>query len=137
MAITNAMIVQNAQFQLMEQGKIGTTGNMLKFTDEAGNEFEMPEPEPIHTFAMWKKLGYHVKRGESAIVKLQIWKYAAAKKTDDTAEVEENARMFMKTAFFFSLSQVEKNEPAKPVDPSSYIGVKQSIEIKQKKRKRA
>jgi hypothetical protein len=137
MAITNAMIVQNAQFDLMEQGKIGTTGNMLTFRDEAGNEFEMPEPEPIHTFQMWKKLGYHVKRGESAIVKLQIWKYAAPKKTDDTAEVEEDAKMFMKTAFFFSFSQVEKNEPAKPVDPSEFVCKKMSIEIKQKKRKRA
>lgn len=62
MAITNAMIVQNAQFELLEAGKIGTTGRMLTCIDEAGNEFQTPEPEPIHTYQKWKQLGYHVKQ---------------------------------------------------------------------------
>lgn len=62
--------------------------------------------ETCHTYAHWKSLGYQVKKGSKALFKARIWKYAAKKKAEDTDEGQ--GRMFMKTASFFGLSQVEK-----------------------------
>lgn len=47
-----------------------------------------------------------MKKGSKALFKARIWKYAAKKKAEDTDEGQ--GRMFMKTASFFGLSQVEK-----------------------------
>lgn len=114
MAITNAMIIFNAQMELMEQGKIGTTGRTIKIQFEDG-EKELPEPEDIHTFAFWKDHGFLVKKGEHAVAKLRIWKGAPQtveitgkhpKTGEDVTVTEETTRMFMKTAHFFSASQV-------------------------------
>ena len=117
MAITNAMIISNAQFGLMEAGKIGTTGRMITYRDEGG-EHTMPEPEEIHTFARWKALGYSVKKGQHAVAKLTIWKYTGGKKTEEDEDGEEKTRhedghCFMKEAFFFSASQVEPTKERK------------------------
>lgn len=60
--------------------------------------------EPAHTFAAWKSLGFHVNKGEKATFKARIWKYTT-KKTEE-GEVENN--MFLKTAHFFTASQVSK-----------------------------
>lgn len=111
--MTNEQIVFNASLELMEAGVIGTTGKILKFIDAAGNEFECNEPEPIHTFAMWKSLGYKVKKGSKAIAKFAIWTYKKGKKKDEnedgSEEVEEgNPKMYLKDASWFSLSQVER-----------------------------
>lgn len=128
--MTNAMIVLLNQIQLMEEGKIGTTGRMFIFTDGEGNEKELPEPEPIHTFAAWKKLGYHVKSGETAVAKFAVWKHTTKKSVaEDTGIEETETRMIMKTAAFFSASQVEKTEIRK-VDPSEYVGVKRTIQTR-------
>lgn len=59
--MTNAQIVFNEQVRLMNDGVIGTTGNMLEMMDGS----TMPEPEPIHTYAGWQRLGYQVRRGEN------------------------------------------------------------------------
>lgn len=121
MAITNAMIISNAQFDLMEAGKIGTTGRMITYRDEDG-EHTMPEPEEIHTFARWKALGYSVKKGQHAVAQLRIWKCAKETaeltgpdpKTGEPVTISEEVRkMFMKTAFFFSASQVEPTKDRK------------------------
>ena len=66
MAITNAMIILNAQMELMAQGKIGTTGRMIR-VQFADGEQEIPEPEPIHTYQHWKENGYQVRKGEHAV----------------------------------------------------------------------
>ena len=106
--MTNAEIISNAQFALMDAGKIGSTGRTLEVRDEAGNIFTMPEPEPIHTFNYWKEIGYSVRKGEKAVTKLCIWKYTSKRKTDeDGNEQEPESRMFMKTSAFFALSQVQ------------------------------
>lgn len=59
--------------------------------------------EPSHAFAAWKKLGYVVKKGEKAAFKARIWKYTT--KQTEEGEVENN--MFLKTAHFFTASQVK------------------------------
>ena len=53
MAITNAMIIFNAQQQLFQEGKLKPTGRMLKFETADGAQ-EVPEVEDIHTFQRWK-----------------------------------------------------------------------------------
>lgn len=60
--------------------------------------------EPCHTYAHWKTLGYQVKKGSKALFKTTIWK-CTVKKSEDVDEEEK--RMFMRTASFFGLSQVE------------------------------
>lgn len=108
MRMTNAEIVAFAWGQLVGSGAISSE-------------------EEIHTFAKWKSLGYSVKKGEKAITKLTIWKHTS--KVNAETQEEETA-MFMKTAAFFSTSQVEKIQPVKRVDPSEYIGVKRTITLK-------
>ena len=102
--MTNAMIVANAPFELMKQGKIGSTGRMLSYVNGDGEEVKIPEPEEIHTFMRWKELGYKVQKGEKAVASLPIWKHAA-KVNKETGE-EEDARMFVKVSAFFARHQV-------------------------------
>lgn len=64
--------------------------------------------EEAHTFAHWKKLGYFVRKGEKAAFSTRIWKYAGKKVEKDGEEDEQNMKMFMKKAHFFTRSQVEK-----------------------------
>ena len=63
--------------------------------------------EESHTFAKWKQMGYRVKKGEHAAFKATIWKHRTQKFETEDGE-KEAGRMFMKTAHFFTASQVEK-----------------------------
>lgn len=98
--------------RLMSEGKLQPTGRILTFETRDGEIIKLPEAEPLHTFAMWKSLDYRVKKGEHAITKLTIWKYAN-RRTDndeeDTAD-ENGGHCFRKLAYFFSASQVEPME---------------------------
>ena len=92
--MTNAGIILAHSMELVKEGKLALIDNF---------------PEPIHTFQIWKKLGYSVKKGEKAIAKFPIWKYTTKSVEDeDTGEITEDSSMFMKTAAFFKFSQVEK-----------------------------
>ena len=107
--MTNNQIIWEQRCALAKQGQIGYTGREVKVPLEGGGEMVCREPEEIHTYATWKALGFQVKRGEKALAKIAIWKYAtarrdAAEETDDQPE----GRMFMKLAFFFGEAQVEK-----------------------------
>lgn len=109
--MTNEMIVLGASIQLMKDGVIGTTGRKITVVEEGGREVEYDEPETIHTYAAWRKLGYQVRKGEKAVAAVAIWKYAENRKKkgqpeDENAE-EEPGRMFKKNAYFFSRSQVD------------------------------
>lgn len=98
--MTNAEIIYNARMQLAKEGK-------LKVDAEG-------QPEEIHTYNHWKKLGFYVLRGEKAVCKLNIWKPVPGKgrKPDPDEEQGEDKQapapwMIPKTAFFFSRSQVD------------------------------
>ena len=112
MAITNEMIVFNAQQQLLEQGKIKPTGRMVKIITADGVQ-EVPEAEEIHTFQHWKECGYQVRKGEHAVAAFSIWKYTSKAKGKSVEEAqqaneEDNGGFcFMKKAFWFSASQVD------------------------------
>lgn len=114
--MTNAQIIFAAAQALAEEGKIKYTGRTFKAKTPAGEEVEVKETEEIHTFAAWKELGYQVQKGQKAVVALTIWKHSGPKqdslKDKDGNELQfvDKGRMFMKTAHFFSASQVAKIE---------------------------
>ena len=109
--MTNQMIILLESIQLMKEGKISGSGVYGTYTDAEGNEKQIELPEQIHTFAAWKHAGYCVKKGEHAIAAFPVWKYRESRR-DNTEEIDSDAapagRMFLKKAFFFKSSQVEK-----------------------------
>ena len=105
--MTNEQIIFNESIELMKNGKIGTTGKQLEVEDENGNKMMINEPEDIHTFQAWKKLGYCVKKGEKAVSQFNIWKCVSKETENIDGMTEEQKRMFMKKASFFSTSQVQ------------------------------
>ena len=106
--MTNAKIILMESIKLMEEGVIGKSITGDKVLTPDGKEVDMPEP--IHTFAVWKLLGYKVKAGEHAIAKFPIWKYTSKKVEDENGEDTDRADMFLKTSAFFKKSQVERTE---------------------------
>jgi hypothetical protein len=111
--MTNAQIIFSESLELMEAGKIGTTGRTLTLERPDGTRYTVPEPEPIHTFAAWRALGYTVRKGEKATAAFSIWKQGKASKAAreaaaEAGEEEPAGRMFMKLSHFFTAAQVEK-----------------------------
>lgn len=112
MAVTNAEIITMEQLRLLEEGVLHYTGRKLKGVNMlTGEECEIDEIQPLHTYAKWKSMGYRVKKGEKAIAKFSIWKYTN-KKPKDEEEVQQQGRgyCFMKMSAFFTDTQVEKIE---------------------------
>lgn len=110
--MTNAQIIFNESLALVKAGKIGITGRTISAELPDGSRVEYPEPEPLHTFAAWRSLGYTVKKGEHAVAAFTIWKQGKASKAAreaaaEAGEDEPTGRMFMKLAHFFTRSQVE------------------------------
>ena len=104
--MTNEMIIFKESQKLMNDGILQGSGVFatVEFEDGA-RQVEMPEE--IHTFQAWKSLGYSVKKGEKAIAKFPIWKYTSKKVETEDGEEKEISNMFMKTAAFFKMSQIE------------------------------
>lgn len=64
---------------------------------------------PLHTYAKWQELGYQVKKGEKSRHKITIWKGSSKKIHDEESNTEITfSKVFMKTASFFTINQVEK-----------------------------
>lgn len=107
--MTNAQIIFNESVELMKQGVIKGTGRFFECENENGEKVRLEEPEALHTFAAWKSYGRQVKKGEHCKARIDIWKQGKAKTTkdEDGNEVEKPGRMFMKTAFFFTIDQTE------------------------------
>jgi hypothetical protein len=110
--MTNAQIIFNESIKLVEAGIIGTTGRTFEYETDDGEKVTVPEPEPLHTFAMWKQLGRQVKKGQHAKAAFMIWKQgkaskAAREEAEKNGEAEPAGRMFQKKAFFFTLDQTE------------------------------
>lgn len=106
--MTNAMIILNESVKLMENGIIKGTGQFVEIENDDGSKKRLELPEEIHTFAAWKSMGYSVKKGEKAVARFAIWKYASKTEVDENNEETEKSKMFMKVAAFFKGSQVEK-----------------------------
>ena len=114
MAITNTEIIIRESQRLLEDGKLKPTGRVFKFETSDGSTIMVKEAEPIHTFQVWKQMGFKVKKGEHAITRLSIWKHSQVKAKDGEEEDESKSYCFMKESCFFSASQVEPMEEAKP-----------------------
>lgn len=106
--MTNKEIILAQSLKLMEAGVLKSSGIREEVTID-GNLTEIELPEEIHTYAVWKRLGYQVKKGEHAITKFAVWvaKKSTKKADDKDGEDEKSVKMYMKTASFFSLSQVK------------------------------
>jgi len=102
--MTNAMIIFMESQRLAEDGVLNYTGREATYLDENGEEQTYKEVEPIHTYAMWKELGYQVQKGEKAKAQIMIWKFVSGK---EDAEEEKDDKMFMKKASFFTQAQVK------------------------------
>lgn len=99
------MIILNARFDLMQEGIIQGTGSLITVEDENGEKKQIEEPEEIHTYQGWKSLNRQVKRGEKSIATIQIWKHTSQKTKDE--DEEEQKKMFLTKAFFFTEAQTE------------------------------
>ena len=106
--MTNEQIIFNEAVELMKNGKIGKTGRQFEIEDENGNKTMLDEPETIHTFQAWKARGFSVKKGEKAVAQFYIWKCVSKQTQDSDGMTEEQKRMFMRKASFFSASQVQE-----------------------------
>ena len=116
--MTNATIILNESFRLMEEGKLNGSGQFAEIETENGPQV-VELPEAIHTFAGWKALGYSVKKGEKSSIKFPIWKHTTKMLKTDTGNAEMDkmnaqinaqggqTNMFMKTAAWFTAAQVE------------------------------
>lgn len=93
--MTNEEIIANEQGRLASEGIL----KMVKVGEDV-------MPEPIHTFAKWKELGFAVKKGEHAVAKIMIWKGITKKNEKE----EDETKVFMKLSAFFAWSQVKKIE---------------------------
>lgn len=109
--MTNELIILNARFDLMEKGILKGTGNFITVENEEGERVQLEEPEEIHTFTGWKALQRQVKRGEKAVASFPIWKHTKRKPKEEGAEEEE--KMFLTKAFFFTEAQVEPMKEGK------------------------
>lgn len=99
------MIILNARFDLMEEGILQGTGNIIEVEDENGEKKQIEEPEQIHTYQGWKSLNRQVKRGEKSIATIQIWKHTTKKSKSEDEDDQE--KMFLTKAFFFRETQTE------------------------------
>ena len=67
---------------------------------------------PLHTFSEWKRLGFQVKKGEKARLKVDIWKKSNKTQTAETKDGDEieidTSRFYKKLSHFFTLDQVER-----------------------------
>lgn len=111
--MTNKMIIMLESVKLMEDGVIKGSG--IKGLTQDGKEIELPEA--IHTYQVWKSLGYQVKKGSKAVAQFPIWKYMnkKAKQTEEDVDGEQEQKGYCRlvTASFFTVEQVEKAEVTK------------------------
>lgn len=106
--MTNAAIIQNESFRLMEAGVLKGSGEFAEIEKEDGTKEMVELPEEIHTFNGWKERGFSVKKGEKSKIKFTIWKYSSKKIVDEDGEEDEKSSMFMKLSAFFTREQVEE-----------------------------
>ena len=111
--MTNEMIIFMKRCELMEQGIIGGTGRLVEI--EINDELRrLEEPEEIHTYEYWKKIGYQVRKGEKSQIKFTIWTYKKGKAQidEETGEEVSKGRLYPRQASFFTIAQCDKKVSA-------------------------
>ena len=102
--MNNKSIILNERIRLMEEGKIGKTGKMLRLKMDGKEEKVLCEPEPVHTKSFYADRGRRVRDGEKGFV-ISIWK---AKEEDGTGE--KRIEFCKVSAHFYTMGQTEKME---------------------------
>ena len=108
--MTTAEIITAHAIELKKAGIINGCGMFATINDENGNTVDFELPEAIHTFAVWKQLGFMVKRGEHAVAKFLIWKPVSRRAADDEdagEDTEAGTKMIKVKAYFFAAHQVQ------------------------------
>lgn len=82
--------------------------NKIYTKEEAQKIIEEQFVLPIHTFMVWKELGYSIKKGEHAKITTRLWKPCKGKKKEDSESDENTINMYLCKAFLFTREQVEK-----------------------------
>lgn len=67
----NEKVVWAERLRLMKAGRIGVLSETVT-TDENGNKVVVREPDEIHDYDEWRRLGQQVRRGSRAIARLPI-----------------------------------------------------------------
>ena len=94
MAVTNEELIAALEMQCIEEGL-------------------MQADESLHTFQVWKSMGYSVRKGEKALISGTIWKYRERKnkQEDENGETTDGGGYcFLKTAYLFATHQVDKKQ---------------------------
>ena len=113
--MTNEMIIAMEKERLVKEGVLKYTGRVIRCLNLAGEEVEIPEIEPIHTYKGWNERGYHVKKGQHHEIEFRVWYWKKGKKKEsDDGDVEvEKGNCYKKLAYWFRQDQVEKNKDEK------------------------
>lgn len=93
----NEVIIFEKRLELMEEGIIRSTGELIEYQLPSGEWIKVPEPIQIHTLKQWANLQYSVNDGEKPIATFKIWKPYMNKKGHG---------IVFKNADFYSLDQV-------------------------------
>ena len=93
----NETIILEKRLELMEEGIIRSTGELIDYQLPSGEWIKVPEPIQIHTLKQWDNLHYSLNNGEKPIATLRIWKPYTNKKGHG---------LVFKNSDFYSLDQV-------------------------------
>ena len=114
--MSNALTVLYIRLRLAEEGKLATIPGQFIIVEKNGVAEEVPEPEPILTFQLWKKRGRCVRKGEHALAKADLWIRKAGKKRteEETLEDKEDNEGYRdyvrKTSYLYSYAQTDPFE---------------------------
>ena len=66
----------------------------------------LPLDMPLYTYAVWRNMGYQVRKGEKCKHRVTMWRMG--QKKDDEGNMVDTGRCFYKTMSLFEMSQVER-----------------------------
>ena len=84
---------------------MATTNTQIIETYKAAHN--IPISTPLYTYAVWRSMGYQVKKGEKCRHRVCLWKYGE-KKIEQDGQERTVGRCFHKTMSLFEMSQVER-----------------------------
>lgn len=67
----------------------------------------LPLDMPLYTWAVWRNMGYRVRKGEKCKHRVQMWKHTE-RKIEQEGQERTVGRCFHKTMSLFTSEQVEK-----------------------------
>lgn len=84
---------------------MATTNKDIIAAYKAANN--IPLTMPLYTWAVWKNMGYRVRKGEKCKHRVQMWRYGE-KKVEQDGQEKTVGRCFHKTMNLFTSEQVER-----------------------------